>query len=177
MLAQSPFSFLSGLAAKGPGSWQAPPWAVDEIQQRLLLLLNHVLMQEAEAQARLVRVKGRTVLLGWRQFSMGLVVTAAGLLDRVPELATPDLRLTLTETSPLSLAQAALRGAKPPVFIEGDVLLAAEVQWLVDHVRWDIEEDLSRLIGDVPAQALGQAARQLLKAVREFAGRSGEPGP
>jgi ubiquinone biosynthesis protein UbiJ len=39
------------------------------------------------------------------------------------------------------------------VRIEGDVQLAAEVNWLVDHVRWDMEEDLSRLMGDAPAHA------------------------
>lgn len=37
---------------------------------------------------------------------------------------------------------------KPAVSIEGDVQLAAEVAWLVDNLRWDVEEDLSRLIGD-----------------------------
>jgi hypothetical protein len=44
------------------------------------------------------------------------------------------------------------------VRIAGDVQLAAEVQWLVDHVRWDLEEDLSRVIGDAPAHAMGQSA-------------------
>ena len=34
--------------------------------------------------------------------------------------------------------------------VSGDVQLAAEVNWLVDHVRWDAEDDLARAIGDVP---------------------------
>ena len=38
--------------------------------------------------------------------------------------------------------------------------LAAEVNWLVDHVRWDAEEDLSRIIGDAPAHSAMQALRQ-----------------
>ena len=36
---------------------------------------------------------------------------------------------------------------------------AAEVQWLVDHVRWDLEEDLARLFGDAPAHAMGEVLR------------------
>ncbi len=68
------------------------------------------------------------------------------------------------------MAQAALRGDKPAVRIEGDVQLAAEVNWLVDHVRWDLEEDLARVIGDAPAHALGQAARGLAQALRQFVG-------
>jgi ubiquinone biosynthesis protein UbiJ len=76
--------------------------------------------------------------------------------------------LSLTEESAFALAQAALRGDKPPVRVEGDVQLAAEVNWLVDHVRWDLEEDLSRVVGDVAAHTIGQAARSMARAVREF---------
>lgn len=173
MESRSPFLFPAGAAAP----WQPPEWLVDEIQQRLLLLLNHVLAQEPEATRRLSLVKGQTLLLRWRHFFLGLIVTPAGLFERAALDAAPDLTLTLTEESPLSLAQAALRGQKPPVRIEGDVLLAAEINWLVDHVRWDLEEDLSRLIGDAPARALGQAAHGILSALRDFAGRSGTPPP
>lgn len=171
MRPQSPFSFAAPLAGAGP--WRPPDWLADEIQQRLLLLLNHVLAQEPEATRRLSRVKGQTLMLRWRGFSLGLIVTPAGLFDRGGANVTPDLTLTLTEDSPLALAQSALSGQKPPVRIEGDVQFAAEINWLVDHVRWDMEEDLSRLIGDAPARALGQAAQQALAALREFAGKSG----
>jgi ubiquinone biosynthesis protein UbiJ len=76
----------------------------------------------------------------------------------------------MLQGSPLEVAQAALRGDKPEVRIEGDVQLAADVNWLVDHVRWDAEEDLSRVLGDAPAHALGQAARGLLGGLRQFTG-------
>ncbi|MGH8820654.1 MAG: hypothetical protein ACREWJ_05110, partial [Rhodoferax sp.] len=82
--------------------------------------------------------------------------------------ARPDLTLAILQASPFEAAQAALRGDKPAVRIEGDVQLAADVNWLVDHVRWDAEEDLSRVLGDAPAHALGQAARRLLGGLRQF---------
>ena len=87
-------------------------------------------------------------------------------LDLADADAKPDLMLTVTEPSPLSLAQAVFSGNKPAVRIEGDVQLAAEINWLVDHVRWDLEEDLSRVIGDAPAHAVGQAARAVADALR-----------
>ena len=99
---------------------------------------------------------------------MRLVATPAGLLDLAGPAGAPDLTLTVTEDSPWALGQAALRGAKPPVRIEGDVQFAAEVNWLVDHVRWDLEEDLARVIGDAPAHTLGQAARGMAEALRRF---------
>ncbi|MBI3530978.1 MAG: hypothetical protein HY068_00560 [Burkholderiales bacterium] len=50
------------------------------------------------------------------------------------------------------------------------------VNWLVDHVRWDIEEDLARIVGDAPAHALGQAARRMAEAVRQFLTRASGTG-
>jgi ubiquinone biosynthesis protein UbiJ len=153
---------------------------VEEVQRRLVLLFNHVLMQEPEAQARLVRQANRVLEARWRIFVMRLVATPAGLLDLAPQEAHPDLTLTLTEESPWGLAQAALRGDRPPIRIAGDVQFAAEINWLVDNVRWDLEEDLSRLLGDVPAHAMGEAARRMTQALRQFvrtAPGPGEPPP
>ncbi len=70
----------------------------------------------------------------------------------------------------MDLAQSLLLGDKPAVDIQGDVQLAAEVAWLVDNVRWDVEEDLSRVVGDATAHTLARVARKLLRtAIKGFA--------
>lgn len=177
MATQSPFSWLEGFLQNLPlPDLQPPAWAVDEAQRRVVLLLNHILTQEKEATNRVLRQRGRVVHLQWRSLSMTLVATAAGLLDLAPAGTKPDLVLAATEESPLALVQGALRGDRPAVRIEGDVQLAAEVNWLVDHVRWDIEEDLSRVIGDAPAHTLGQAARGMAQALRQFVGATTATG-
>jgi ubiquinone biosynthesis accessory factor UbiJ len=171
MATQSPFPFLDGFLQNLPlPDLQTPAWAVHEAQRRIVLLLNHILMQETEATQRLARQKGNVVLMQWRLFSIQLTATPAGLLDIALPESKPDLTLVVTEASPLALAQAVLRGDKPTVRIEGDVQLAAEVNWLVDHVRWDLEEDVSRVLGDTPAYALGQVARAIAGALRQFLG-------
>lgn len=174
----TPFSLIETVLTDFSSKFTPPDWAVDEAQGRIVLLLNHVLQQEPEATARLARQKGQVVLLQWRSFTLKLVATPAGLLDRAGADAKPDLVLRLTQDSPLAIAQAALRGDKPGVRIEGDVQLAAEVSWLVDHVRWDAEDDLARIIGDVPASAIGQALRRAMDVLRSFAaGKApGDPG-
>ncbi len=176
MATQSPFPFLDGIADKLAASLQPPDWFVDEVQRRMVLFLNHVLMQEPEAQTRLARQKGRIVQARWRSFEIKVESTPAGLLDIAPAASKPDLLLTVTEDSPFGLAQAAVRGDKPAVRIEGDVQLAAEINWLVDNVRWDIEEDLSRVIGDAPAHALGETGRRMAQALRQFVGSRTPPG-
>jgi len=146
------------------------PWLIDEAQQRVILFINHVLMQEPAARARLQRQKGSSIQLVWRDFVFQCVCTPAGLIEWVPthESAKPDLILQVNEPSPFELARAALQGEKPPIRIEGDVQLAAEVNWLIDHVRWDAEEDLSRIIGDAPAHIVVQNAKKVVEALRNF---------
>jgi len=160
----SPFSFLESVASR----FQPPAWVVDEGQQRLVLFLNHVLLQEKQAQDRLLRQKGRVVQLRWGIFAIDLVVTPAGLVDRAPPAAKPDLLLSVTTESPLVIMQSVMAGKSPPVKIEGDVQLAAEMGWLAENLRWDAEEDLSRLIGDAPAHALADAGKRLLAGLKEF---------
>lgn len=169
MATQSPFSFLQGLFERVAAGPQPPQWLVHEMQQRLVLLLNHVLMQEPSAMARLLAQRGRIARVQWRQYFMALQITPAGLFNLAPEGVPVDLQIEVSEPSPLALAQAALRGDKPTIRIQGDVQLAADIQWLADHVRWDIEEDLARILGDAPAHIVAATARRVLQALAGFA--------
>ena len=170
MATQSPFSMLEGFLQSFEAPLTPPKWAVDETHRRLILLLNHILMQEPQAMDRLKRQRGRVVLAKWREFAFQVTVTPAGLFDLAAADAQPDLTFVVTQQSPMQLAQTLMQGEKPPVHIEGDVQLAAEINWLVDHVRWDIEEDLSKLMGDVPAHTLMQGARSVADALVSFVG-------
>ena len=168
---QAPRDFLQSLLSK----LQAPSWVVDELQNRLVIFLNHVLMQEPAAQERLKRQKGKPVRMQWGDFHLTLAATGAGLVERPVGNAAPELTMTLTQHSPLAIAQRMMLGDKPEVDVQGDVQLAAEVAWLVDNVRWDVEEDLSRVVGDATAHTIGRFARGAAQAVRRFADRVPRP--
>ena len=84
--------------------------------------------------------------------------------------------LTVSTESPLAMVQAALAGKRPAVKIEGDVQLAAELGWLAENLRWDVEEDLSRLIGDAPAHTLASVGRRVAAALKEFLARESSSG-
>jgi ubiquinone biosynthesis accessory factor UbiJ len=147
---------------------QPPAWLMQELQQRLVLLLNHVLQQEPIAMDRLIRQKGQVVGIESTWIAMKLIVTPAGLLDLATPEAKSDLTLKVLDTDPMSLLKTLMSGDKPRMEISGDVMLAAEVNWLVDHVRWDAEEDLSRIVGDVPAHTMMRALRGLGDALKTF---------
>lgn len=171
---RSPLGMLQSLL----GSVRPPEWVVDEVQNRVVLFLNHVLMQEPQAQQRLRRQLGKPVRVAWGDFHLTLASTAAGLLERPSGDRQPELHVTVTQTSPFALAQQVLGGERPNVDIQGDVQLAAEVAWLVDNVRWDVEEDLSRLVGDAAAHTLVSGATSVAAGLKAFVSRRSptEPG-
>jgi ubiquinone biosynthesis accessory factor UbiJ len=164
-----------GLLQSVLGSVRPPEWVVDEVQNRVVLFLNHVLMQEPQAQQRLRRQQGKPVRVAWGDFHLTVAATPAGLIER-PTGRQPELHVVVTQASPLALARQVLGGERPPVDIQGDVQLAAEVAWLVDNVRWDVEEDLSRLLGDAVAHTLVGGARSAAAGLKAFVGRSAPNG-
>ncbi|MGH7290354.1 MAG: ubiquinone biosynthesis accessory factor UbiJ [Myxococcota bacterium] len=128
--------------------------------------VNHVLAPAAWARARLKPFAGRTVHVHSVPFVLALTLTAEGLWQPGAADAAPDLTLRLT---PPVLARLALRDAAAwrAVSVEGDTALARELGFLAEHLRWEAEEDLSRVVGDVAAHRLAQAARALARWPRE----------
>jgi ubiquinone biosynthesis accessory factor UbiJ len=124
-------------------------------------LLNRLLASEAWARARLAPFAGETVELRAPPLpTLRLRILEGGSVqagDR-DENDSPHLLMTLRP----DLLVAFVRGeehAMRSVDVEGDAKLAAEVLVLARHLRWDAEEDLSRLVGDVAAHRLAEAGR------------------
>jgi ubiquinone biosynthesis protein UbiJ len=161
-----------------------------EALARTTLLLNHVLAAEPEATRRLQGQIGRSIALEWRQWPGFLpppprpvwTITPAGLLDLTgdglpPAEPAPAADSTTAGEATLTVSlgsQELLRwlslgaGGRPPMDIRGDAALAAEVSWLADHLRWDLEDDLARLIGDAPAHQLARLGRLFADTLRGF---------
>jgi ubiquinone biosynthesis protein UbiJ len=132
----------------------------------LALAVNHLLYAEPLAAARLVPHAGRCIELRFGTTGIAListppmqfVITPAGLLDPDPPSgAAGSVRvadaLVTVDPSPLSATSALLAGAPPPMTVDGDVGLVADIRWLLDNLRWDVEGDLERLIGPAAAHA------------------------
>jgi len=122
-------------------------------------LLNRLLDAEPWARLRLAPFAGETVELRAPLLpTLRLRILEGGTVE--PGGAEPGLTMTLKP----GLLAALARGeehAMRAVDVEGDAKLAAEVLVLARHLRWDAEEDLSRLVGDVAAHRLADAGRAL----------------
>jgi ubiquinone biosynthesis accessory factor UbiJ len=153
---------------------------VPALQQRLVLLANHVLSREPTATARLAAHAGRRLSIeaeggpAWLPAlpPLALAVTPAGLFEWSEAGVPADLRLTLRADDPARWLAVAAGSAKPDLAIDGDAALAADVSWLADNLRWDIEADLAGIVGPVAAHQLGRAGRALSAALRARFGGS-----
>jgi len=147
---------------------------------RFVLLANHVLTAAPVAPERLKPHAGRVLKVeveGWSgplppPPPLALRVTPAGLFEAADEAGVPadaDLHLRLDASRPLDAARRLASGELPPVQIEGDAAFAADVNWVVSNVRWDIAADLERVMGPGLAEGLAQAGSQALGVLRQMA--------
>jgi ubiquinone biosynthesis protein UbiJ len=58
--------------------------------------------------------------------------------------------------------------------MQGDAELAQEVSFLARNLTWDIEEDLSRVVGDIAAHRMAGAARGFARWGRDASLRMGQ---
>jgi ubiquinone biosynthesis accessory factor UbiJ len=155
-------------------------------QARLLLLVNHVVSREPAALQRLKAHAGRRLVVAlvdqpaWLPAlpPMRATVTPAGLFESDAELTQvePDLTLRMSMPTPPQVLAALSGGPLPEVHIEGAAAVAADMHWLADNLRWDIEADLAQAVGAMPARlamSVGRAARQALR--RSFAAGPDNP--
>lgn len=140
--------------------------------QRVTLVLNHVLGAEPMAVQRLSGHVGRVVVVvldGWPSLlppppHLAFRITPAGLLDWIGEqapAATADLQILVDASNPALLAVRAVSGQQPSIDVIGDAALAADLNWLLDNVRWDAEADLERVVGAPAASQLTRFGRML----------------
>jgi ubiquinone biosynthesis protein UbiJ len=140
------------------------------INKTISAVINHLLEAETWARDKLLPHAGKTAVVRVATFEFGFVAGASGLIEPAPVPAEPQLEVRL---APASLV-AALRGeesALKSAEIRGDAEFAAAVLFLVKNLRWDFEEDLSGLVGDIAAHRLVMDAKILLAWERDARGR------
>jgi ubiquinone biosynthesis protein UbiJ len=144
------------------------------LMDRLVLVVNHVLSSEPQAVQRLLPHRGRVLRLELLQLPrllpapppLAFMITPAGLVEWCREPVDADLRVRVEASNPAALALQMVSGEMPPVAIEGDAQLAADVDWLLKNLRWDVADDLQRLFGPTVAHQVHRLGSGLARALR-----------
>ena len=154
--------------------------------------LNHLLRQQQWAAERLKPFAGRSVEFRLTPLpDLRLVITAEGLLekahatsdasaagkasnDAATDHPAADLTVTLKPTALphfLRRDEEGLRALLREVELTGQADLAQVVQGLFRELKWDVEEDLSRVVGDVVAHRMAETGRSLFAWQKDAAQR------
>lgn len=113
---------------------------------------NHVLAQNAWAQAKLAPFAGKLFQLRLLPVVLNFSLDASGLVRQATG-GIPDATLHATPTG--FLRYLAVEPHDPNlVAIEGDAEFGAALREILSQLTWEAEEDLSRLFGDVLAHRI-----------------------
>jgi ubiquinone biosynthesis protein UbiJ len=141
--------------------------------------LNRLLEAEPWARARLAPFAGKVIELRAPPMPrLRFVILPGGRLEAGGDENT-DLVVTLRPEALPALMQGEEHFVRS-IDVAGDARLASETMTLMRHLRWDAEEDLSRLVGDVAAHRLvglarsfaawqADAARRLAESLADYA--------
>jgi ubiquinone biosynthesis protein UbiJ len=120
--------------------------------------LNHVLRSAPLAMERLGKHAGRTAAVHVGPLTLAFTVQTTGEVTAAVPGATRDLEVRF---SPFLLPRLAARepAAFDEIEMQGDPALAEDVRYLARNLTWDVEEDLSKVTGDVAAHRIVGGAR------------------
>lgn len=129
--------------------------------------INHLLAQEAWARVKLIPHAGKIAVLDGGVLAARLKVTSDGMLEAAAadEAATVTIRVQLAD---LPLIMQNRERAFSYVKIEGDADFANTISQLSQGLRWEAEDDLSKVFGDIAATRMVAGARSALDAAKSL---------
>lgn len=122
--------------------------------------INHLLGQASWAREKLMPFAGHAAQIKLPPFEAAFLITPDGSIAAPAPDAELEVAISLPAATPLLALQgkeAVMRAAR----IEGSAEFAQALGFVIRNLRWDAEEDLSRLVGDV-------AAHRIVKGGKEF---------
>jgi ubiquinone biosynthesis protein UbiJ len=122
--------------------------------------LNHLLRGASWARDLLAPFAGRTARFETLPLPIQLTVGEDGLVAPAAAEASPAVTVRLTPGLMLRLA-ARDETAWREVEISGDTEFAAAINQVARNLDWDVEEDLTRIFGDIAGHRMAESGRAL----------------
>lgn len=122
--------------------------------------LNHVLRQNTWTGEQLRPFAGKVVRISVPPLGVTLAIEPCGEFATAPLDANIDAEIVITPSSALRILLEP-ETASSAATLQGDTGLGAAVGKVLQGLRWDVEADLSRIIGDIPAHELSRASTRI----------------
>jgi ubiquinone biosynthesis protein UbiJ len=127
-------------------------------------VINHLLVQEAWATRKLALHAGKVARIDTGVVVLQLRIAADGQVEAAAD-AAPNVTIRM-KLSDLPLMMQNRERAFSYVQVEGDAEFANAVSQVSQGVRWEAEDDLSRLVGDIAARRLVAGGRAVVDAAQ-----------
>ncbi len=135
----------------------------------LIAPLNHVLAGNAWARDRLRPHGGALVGIQVGGLELRFQIDSQGLFAAGTGDLAPDVTIAVPLASLPKLAIDGQRDAMGAVRLSGNAELADTVAFVLRHLEWDVEADLSGFIGDIAAHRVVSSLRNLRPVPRKTA--------
>lgn len=126
--------------------------------------LNHLLHQNSWALESLHPYAGKTIRISIPPLQSTLTIDASGTCTTATKEAAIDAEIRLSTGAALRMLvqpEAAMGLAT----LDGDMAFASTFGKVLQNLRWDAEEDLSRIVGDIPAHQLAQTGAYIRQEI------------
>lgn len=134
--------------------------------------VNHLLRSASWARDALRRHAGKSARFELIPFVVALTILESGEVAPAAADAVPAATVKLGPGLMLRIA-ARDESAWREVDITGDTDLATVIHHVARNLRWDVEEDLARVFGDVVAHRMAESGRTLQRWGRQAADNTG----
>ena len=129
-----------------------------------LAAANHLLGQADWARDKLSAFAGRSARVIMPPFDAHIVVLDNGYISSPTSTpsdaeAVADVTINLPASAPLLMLQG-LPTLMRAVKLSGSVDFAEALSFVIRNIQWDVEEDLSKVVGDIAAHRLVDSAKR-----------------
>lgn len=119
----------------------------------ILAALNHLLAGAPWARKHLVTFAARSARFDTPPLAISFEVTSDGYFAPASDATAPDVIIRLPADAPIKLLQGPDKVLSEATVV-GNAEFATALSFVFRNLRWDIEEDLSKLVGDIAAHRL-----------------------
>ncbi len=128
--------------------------------------LQHITNQNSWSRPYLTTFSGKIVQFDFVLLKANLLILEDGSLSLAGETAVADATVHIPPSLALRLL-AKDEAAKMFIKIDGDTHLATEFGKVLQNMRWDIEEDLSHVMGDIAAFKIGELSKKAFAEMKQ----------
>ena len=123
-------------------------------------IIDHVLNQNDWMREKLSQYENKVIALIIGPFAFDFIICSDGNLKTIKNPSNSDTKIQMSIDA---FIKTFITKEKKGINISGDIDLARDFADILSAIEWDIEDDLSRIFGDIVAHEISQAGKSFMQ--------------